>query len=125
MFFMVRYLNPYNILIHDDSESHKAWDDSEVIRGSNTLSWKPCQGGSSKLKLPDHRYKRRCCSLIPAESNSLPDAHIQATNTYYKHQELNTKTFANSDIHDLPKSYQDYQDNDFQGRLLASFQDDA
>ncbi|GJX86328.1 putative reverse transcriptase domain-containing protein [Tanacetum coccineum] len=26
------------------------------VRGSNTLSWKPCQGGSSKLNLPDHRY---------------------------------------------------------------------
>nr|GEW57197.1 reverse transcriptase domain-containing protein [Tanacetum cinerariifolium] len=24
-------------------------------RGYNTLSWKPCQGGSSKLNLPDHR----------------------------------------------------------------------
>ncbi|GJU51588.1 retrovirus-related pol polyprotein from transposon TNT 1-94 [Tanacetum coccineum] len=78
-------------------------------------------------------YKRRCCSLIPAESNSLPHAHTQATKTYYKHQdsrikkaqELNTKTSANSDIQDLPKSYQDYQDNDCQGRLLASFQDDA
>ncbi|GJZ35565.1 hypothetical protein Tco_0581382 [Tanacetum coccineum] len=89
--------------------------------------------GSSKLNLPDHRYKRRCCSLIPAESDSLPHAHTQATKTYYKHQdsrinkaqELNTKTSANSDIQDLPKSYQDYQDNDCQGILLASFQDDA
>nr|GEY79383.1 hypothetical protein [Tanacetum cinerariifolium] len=26
--------------------------------GSNTLSWKPYQGGSSKLNLPDHRIKR-------------------------------------------------------------------
>ncbi|GKD27154.1 hypothetical protein Tco_1233368 [Tanacetum coccineum] len=82
---------------------------------------------------PLGRYKRRCCSLIPTESNSLPHAHTQATKTYYKHQdsrikkaqELNTKTSANSDIQDLPKSYQDYQDNDCQGRLLASFQDDA
>ncbi|GJY90195.1 hypothetical protein Tco_0505391 [Tanacetum coccineum] len=55
-----------------------------------------------KLSLPDHRYKRRCCSLIPAELNSLPHAHTQATKTYYKHQdsrinkaqELNTKTSA-------------------------------
>ncbi|GKE32696.1 hypothetical protein Tco_1452018, partial [Tanacetum coccineum] len=78
-------------------------------------------------------YKRRCCSLILAGSNSLPHAHTQATKTYYKHQdsrikkaqELNTKTSANSDIQDLPKIYQDYQDNDYQGRLLASFQDDA
>ncbi|GJS84572.1 hypothetical protein Tco_0751113 [Tanacetum coccineum] len=79
------------------------------------------------------RYKRRCCSLIPAGSNSFLHAHAQTTKTHYKHQdsrikkaqELNTKTFANSDIQDLPKSYQDYQDNDCQGRLLASFQDDA
>ncbi|GJZ53105.1 hypothetical protein Tco_0607990 [Tanacetum coccineum] len=56
-------------------------------------------------------YKRRCCSLTPAESDSLPHAHTQATQTYYKHQdsrikkaqELNTKTSANSDIQDLPK----------------------
>ncbi|GJR62456.1 putative ribonuclease H-like domain-containing protein [Tanacetum coccineum] len=72
-------------------------------------------------------------SLIHAESNSLPHAHTQATKTYYKHQdsrikkaqELNTKNSANFDIQDLLKSYQDYQDNDIQGRLLASFQDDA
>ncbi|GJV73546.1 hypothetical protein Tco_1493541 [Tanacetum coccineum] len=94
--------------------------------GSYALSWKPCQGDS--LNLPDHRYKRRCCSLIPAESNSLPHAHAQTTKTYYKHQdsrikkaqEFKTKTSANSDIQDLPLRYQVYQ-----GRLLASFQDDA
>ncbi|GJU94010.1 hypothetical protein Tco_1318766 [Tanacetum coccineum] len=67
------------------------------------------------------------------KSNSLPHAHAQTTKTYYKHQdsrimkaqELKTKTSANSDIQDLPSRYQDYQDNDYQGRLLASFQDDA
>ncbi|GJU51039.1 hypothetical protein Tco_1220594 [Tanacetum coccineum] len=32
------------------------------------------------------RYKRRCCSLIPAESDSLPHAHAKTTKTYYKHQ---------------------------------------
>ncbi|GJX30259.1 hypothetical protein Tco_0238338 [Tanacetum coccineum] len=37
-----------------------------------------------------------------------------------KAQEFKTKTFANSDIQDLPSRYQVYQ-----GRLLASFQDDA
>nr|GEW05068.1 retrovirus-related Pol polyprotein from transposon TNT 1-94 [Tanacetum cinerariifolium] len=54
------------------------------------------------------QYKRRCCSLIPAESNSLPHAHAQPTKTYYKHQdsrikkaqELKTKTSAYSDIKD-------------------------
>ncbi|GJY69855.1 hypothetical protein Tco_0472837 [Tanacetum coccineum] len=79
----------------------------------------------------NQRCKRQCCSLILAESNSLSHAHTQATKTYYKHQDSriknaqNTKTSVNSDIQDLPKSYQDYQDNDCQGRLLASFQDDT
>ncbi|GKC96470.1 hypothetical protein Tco_1161912, partial [Tanacetum coccineum] len=76
----------------------------------NTLCWKPYQGDSSKLNLPDHRYKRWCSSLIPAESDSLPCADTQATKTYYKHQdsrikkdqELNTKTSVNSNIQDLP-----------------------
>ncbi|GJV55842.1 hypothetical protein Tco_1456847 [Tanacetum coccineum] len=49
------------------------------------------------------RYKRRCCSLTPAKSDSLPHAYAQTTKTDYKHQE-----------------YQVYQ-----GGLLASFQDDA
>ncbi|GKC49983.1 hypothetical protein Tco_1072728 [Tanacetum coccineum] len=73
-------------------------------------------------------YKRTCCRLIPAESDSLPHAHAQTTKTYYKHQdsrikksqELKTKTSANSDVQDIPLRYQVYQ-----GRLLASFQDDA
>ncbi|GJS11073.1 retrovirus-related pol polyprotein from transposon TNT 1-94 [Tanacetum coccineum] len=54
------------------------------------------------------RYKRRCCGLIPVESDSSPHAHAQATKTYYKHQdsrikkaqELKTKTSGNSDIKD-------------------------
>ncbi|GJZ75106.1 retrovirus-related pol polyprotein from transposon TNT 1-94 [Tanacetum coccineum] len=37
-------------------------------RRSYALSWKPCQGDS--LNLPDHRIRRRCCSLIPAKSDS-------------------------------------------------------
>ncbi|GJU05817.1 hypothetical protein Tco_1122247 [Tanacetum coccineum] len=35
---------------------------------SYALSWKPCQGDS--LNLPDHRIRRRCCSLIPVKSDS-------------------------------------------------------
>ncbi|GKB94195.1 hypothetical protein Tco_0980332 [Tanacetum coccineum] len=65
-------------------------------------------GDSSKLNLPDHRW--RWIYLIPAKSDSLPHAHAQTTKTYYKHQdsrikksqELKTKTSANSDIQDLP-----------------------
>ncbi|GKC67944.1 hypothetical protein Tco_1100542 [Tanacetum coccineum] len=75
------------------------------------------------------RYKRRCYSLIPTESNSLPHAHAQTTKTYYWHQDsrikkaqvhTKIKTFAHSDLQDLPLRPQVYQ-----GRLLASFQDDA
>ncbi|GJW66636.1 hypothetical protein Tco_0121060 [Tanacetum coccineum] len=62
------------------------------------------------------------------KSDSLPHAHAQTTKTYYKHldsrikkaQDLKIKTSADSDIQDLPARYQVYQ-----GRLLASFQDDA
>ncbi|GJT89985.1 hypothetical protein Tco_1078830 [Tanacetum coccineum] len=83
--------------------------------------------GSSKLNLPDHRYKRRCCSLILVDSDSLPHAHAQTTKTYYKHQdsrikkaqELKTKTSANSDIKDTSSKTK------LRGRLLESFQDDA
>ncbi|GJR77339.1 hypothetical protein Tco_0089704 [Tanacetum coccineum] len=100
---------------------------NKLLVGSNTLSWKPCQGGSSKSNLHDHRYKRRCRSLIPAESDSLPHAHTQTTKTYYKHQdsrikkaqELKTKTSAYSDIKD------NSSETKLQGRLLASFQEDA
>ncbi|GKB44792.1 hypothetical protein Tco_0889734 [Tanacetum coccineum] len=61
------------------------------------------------------------------KSDSLPHAHAQTTKTYYKHQdsrimkaqELNTKTSANSDIKD------NSSETKLQGRLLASFQDDA
>ncbi|GJU22324.1 hypothetical protein Tco_1155666 [Tanacetum coccineum] len=45
---------------------------------SYALSWRPYKGGSSKLNLPNHRYKRRCCSLVLAKSDSLPHAHAQA-----------------------------------------------
>ncbi|GJW56668.1 hypothetical protein Tco_0103399 [Tanacetum coccineum] len=100
---------------------------SSLSAGSNTLNWKPCQGGSSKLNLPDHRYKRRCCSLIPAESDSLPHVHAQTIKTYYKYQdsrikkaqELNTTTYVNSDIKD------NSLETKLRGRLVESFQEDA
>ncbi|GJQ92216.1 hypothetical protein Tco_0003355 [Tanacetum coccineum] len=63
------------------------------------------------------------------ESDSLPHAHAQTTKTYYKHQdsrimkaqELKTKTSAQTLIYKIfLQRYQVYQ-----GRLLASFQDDV
>ncbi|GJX71092.1 retrovirus-related pol polyprotein from transposon TNT 1-94 [Tanacetum coccineum] len=77
---------------------------------------------------PSRANIKQALRLIPAESDSLPHAHAQTTNTYYKHQdsrikkaqELKTKTSTNSDIQDLPLRYQVYQ-----GILLESFQDDA
>ncbi|GJV95754.1 hypothetical protein Tco_1547331 [Tanacetum coccineum] len=64
-------------------------------------------------------YKRRCRSLIPAESDSLPHAHAQTTKTYYKHQDSRIKK-AQVYKQDIPLKYQVYQ-----GRLLASFQKDV
>ncbi|GKD33317.1 hypothetical protein Tco_1248826, partial [Tanacetum coccineum] len=68
-------------------------------------------------------------ALFQLKSNSLPHAHAQTTKTYYKHrdsrimkaQELKTKTSAQTLIYKIfLQRYQVYQ-----GRLLASFQDDA
>ncbi|GJR39507.1 hypothetical protein Tco_1215191 [Tanacetum coccineum] len=53
-----------NLQLEAEEESTMAF---ELIR-SYALSWKPCQGDS--LNLPDHRIRRRCCSLIPAKSDS-------------------------------------------------------
>ncbi|GJT25594.1 hypothetical protein Tco_0895531 [Tanacetum coccineum] len=44
------------------------WEGSGKRKRSYALSWKPCQGDS--LNLPDHRFRRRCYSLIPAKSDS-------------------------------------------------------
>ncbi|GJV57880.1 hypothetical protein Tco_1458885 [Tanacetum coccineum] len=83
------------------------------------------------LNLPDHRIHKDGDgdASFQLESNSLPHAHAQTTKTYYKHQdsrimkaqELKTKTSAQTLIYKIfPQRYQVYQ-----GRLLASFQDDA
>ncbi|GJS06878.1 hypothetical protein Tco_0363674 [Tanacetum coccineum] len=82
-------------------------------------------GNPSRVNLKQlcGRYKRWCCSLIQAESDSLPHAHAQTTKTYYKHQdsrikkaqELKSKTSANSDIKDPSL------ETKLRGRLLESF----
>ncbi|GJV31299.1 hypothetical protein Tco_1391699 [Tanacetum coccineum] len=41
--------------IHSDEWKSFQSQRQTALRGSNALSWKPCQGGSSKLSLPDHR----------------------------------------------------------------------
>nr|GEV99982.1 hypothetical protein [Tanacetum cinerariifolium] len=81
----------------------------------------------SSLQLLKPKYKRRCCSLIPAKSNSKPHAYAQTTNTYYKHQDssikkaqvLKTKISANSNIKE------NSLETKLHGRLLESFQEDA
>ncbi|GKA32148.1 retrovirus-related pol polyprotein from transposon TNT 1-94 [Tanacetum coccineum] len=100
-----------------------------VLKRPYALSWKPCQGDS--LNLPDHRIHKDGDgdASFQLESNSLPHAHAQTTKIYYKHQdsrimkaqELKTKTSAQTLIYKIfLQRYQVYQ-----GRLLASFQDDA
>nr|GEU46985.1 hypothetical protein [Tanacetum cinerariifolium] len=50
-------------------------------------------GNPSRVNLKQlcGRYKRWCCSLIPAESDSSPHAHAQATKTYIWHQDSKIK----------------------------------
>nr|GEY39285.1 hypothetical protein [Tanacetum cinerariifolium] len=82
---------------------------------------------SNKLLVGNQKLMQRKSRLILEESDSAPHAHAQTIKTYYasrfKNQEssnIKTKISANSNIQDLPSRYQVYQ-----GRLLASFQDDA
>ncbi|GJU66360.1 hypothetical protein Tco_1252619 [Tanacetum coccineum] len=64
--------------IHGDDGNPSRAIIKQALRESYALSWEPCQRGSSKLNLLDHRYKLQCCSLVPAKSDSLPHAHAQA-----------------------------------------------
>ncbi|GJQ92186.1 retrovirus-related pol polyprotein from transposon TNT 1-94 [Tanacetum coccineum] len=114
--------------IHNDEWKSFQCHHQTALR-SYALSWKPCQGDS--LNLPNHRIHKDGDgdASFQLESNSLPHAHAQTTKTYYKHQdsrimkaqELKTKTSAQTLIYKIfLQRYQVYQ-----GRLLASFQDDA
>ncbi|GJT73103.1 hypothetical protein Tco_1032389 [Tanacetum coccineum] len=113
----------------NDGNPARATANKLVIRRPYALSWKPCQGDS--LNLPDHRIHKDGDgdASFQLKSDSLPHAHAQTTKTYYKHQdsrimkdqELKTKTSAQTLIYKIfLQRYQVYQ-----GRLLASFQDDA
>ncbi|GJZ13096.1 hypothetical protein Tco_0548326 [Tanacetum coccineum] len=115
--------------IHTTSIDFLTPDNTLMLNRSYALSWKPCQGDS--LNLPDHRIHKDGDgdALFQLKSDSLPHAHAQTTKTYYKHrdsrimkaQELKTKTSAQTLIYKIfLQRYQVYQ-----GRLLASFQDDA
>ncbi|GJU01034.1 hypothetical protein Tco_1111372 [Tanacetum coccineum] len=90
----------------DSSFELTAFSDADYVKCIDTRK-RTYEG----IQFLGYKYKRRCCSLTPAESDSLSHAHTQATETYYKHQdsrikkaqELNTKTSTNSDTQDLPK----------------------
>ncbi|GJY24162.1 hypothetical protein Tco_0397820 [Tanacetum coccineum] len=128
--------------IHNDEWKSFQCHHQTALR-SYALSWKPYQGDS--LNLPDHRYSiytvkwsygiggyikmEMVMPSFPAEVGSLPHAHPENFKTFYKHQdsrimkaqELKTKTSAQTLIYKIfIQRYQVYQ-----GRLLASFQDDA
>ncbi|GJZ69533.1 hypothetical protein Tco_0633083 [Tanacetum coccineum] len=118
--------NSSELGIHDHSnEQSSSKLVPKVVPSANKTATSP-----QELELLFHhhitmlRYKRRCYSLIPAESNSLPHAHTQTTKTYYKHQdsrikkaqELKTKTSAYSDIKDNSAKYEHVgQDTKSQG----------
>ncbi|GJU32081.1 hypothetical protein Tco_1175670 [Tanacetum coccineum] len=64
------------------------------------------------------RYKRRCCSLILAESDSLPHAHAQTTKTYYKHQDSSIKKAKYEHVGQDTRSQGGKDDQDKQGKDL-------
>ncbi|GKA47169.1 hypothetical protein Tco_0740052 [Tanacetum coccineum] len=70
--------------IHSDDGNPFSVNIKQHCGRSYALSWKSCQGGSSKSNLPDHRHKRWCCSPIPAKSDSLPRAHTQASKVIHQ-----------------------------------------
>ncbi|GJS98251.1 putative reverse transcriptase domain-containing protein [Tanacetum coccineum] len=115
--------------IHNDEWKSFQCHHQTALRRPYALSWKPCQGDS--LNLPDHRIHKDGDgdASFQLKSDSLPHAHAQTTKTFHKHQdsrimkaqELKTKTSAQTLIYKIfLQRYQVYQ-----GRLLASFQDDA
>ncbi|GJT80634.1 hypothetical protein Tco_1054976 [Tanacetum coccineum] len=83
----------------------------------------------TKIELTLEQSQQGVSNDVLLKSDSLPHAHAQTTKTFYKHQdsrimkaqELKTKTSAQTLIYKIfLQRYQVYQ-----GRLLASFQDDA
>ncbi|GJV12251.1 integrase, catalytic region, zinc finger, CCHC-type containing protein [Tanacetum coccineum] len=59
----------------------------ELKKGSYDLSWKPCQGDSSKLNQPDHKSV-----LMESEvQTTVLQPHSSTTKTYSKHQDLRIK----------------------------------
>ncbi|GJT80626.1 hypothetical protein Tco_1054968 [Tanacetum coccineum] len=67
-------------------------------RGSNTLNWKPCQGGSSKLSLPDHR------SSLKILRNQVYQGRLLASfqdNAKYEHVGKDTRSQDGKDDQDI------------------------
>ncbi|GJX60165.1 hypothetical protein Tco_0291555 [Tanacetum coccineum] len=102
---------------------------SNKLLSPNLRAGIPCQGDFLIYLISRIHKDGDGDASFQLESNSLPHAHAQTTKTFYKHQdsrimkaqELKTKTSAQTLIYKIfLQRYQVYQ-----GRLLASFQDDA
>ncbi|GJR74822.1 hypothetical protein Tco_0087187 [Tanacetum coccineum] len=76
-----------------ESTSNSSTVDVPVLRTSKYSIY------TVKRSSQNQRYKRRRCSLTPAESDSLPHAHAQTTKTYYWHQDSRIKK-AQKSFHD-------------------------
>nr|GEY84130.1 integrase, catalytic region, zinc finger, CCHC-type, peptidase aspartic, catalytic [Tanacetum cinerariifolium] len=74
-------------------------------RGSNTLSWKPCQGGSSKLNLPVYRTRRWHYSLILAELKFKTPCSIVKDKYMMKAQRVRTDNGTEFKNKTLPKFF--------------------
>ncbi|GJX56342.1 hypothetical protein Tco_0286239 [Tanacetum coccineum] len=97
--------------------SCEEWKSLPVSSSNNitaSTAAKPCQEGS--LNLSDHRYKHRCCSLVPSKSDSLPHAHAQA----FKDNDDPIHDFFHSFL--LESDFVDLHLNDIEDMLLLAVQ---
>ncbi|GJV60874.1 hypothetical protein Tco_1466974 [Tanacetum coccineum] len=140
-------LFPFNVIYPDDSKSEKDNDDDKIdikytvytaysLNEYSVFDIGPREGKSmnvggefTNLEILKIHKDGDGDASFQLKSDSLPHAHAQTTKTFYKHQdsrimkaqELKTKTSAQTLIYKIfLQRYQVYQ-----GRLLASFQDDA
>ncbi|GJW46297.1 retrovirus-related pol polyprotein from transposon TNT 1-94 [Tanacetum coccineum] len=106
-------------------DAHKITSGGIQFLGDKLVSWMSKKQDYTAMSSAEAEYvvlSASCAQVGPHGTGGTNDA------SRFKNQEssrIKDKDFRNSDIQDLPLRYEDYQDKDCQGRLLASFQDDA
>nr|GEX05857.1 putative reverse transcriptase domain-containing protein [Tanacetum cinerariifolium] len=108
---------------------------NKMEKGTITLRWKHCNGGSSKLIVPVHRIRRWRCNLTPAESKfktpmldhqdkyMMKAQHILRGRLLASFQDLKHEGGDTRSQGVIKDNDSNIKIHDYWGRLLASFQD--